>query len=127
MNVWSFTGNLGGDAETRFTSGGDAVTSFSIAVKSGYGEKATTVWAKCAIFGKRGESVSQYLTKGTQVGVSGELSMREWEDKEGGKRTSLEVRVNDVTLLGSKDKAMTQEPKRTARKPDQDVDQEIPF
>jgi single-strand DNA-binding protein len=102
MNVWCFTGNVGQDAEVRFTSGGDPITNFSVAVKAGYGQKATTTWVRCAIFGKRGEAVSPYLLKGTQVGVSGEASMREWEAKDGGKRFSLEVRVNDVTLLGGK-------------------------
>lgn len=102
MNVWSFTGNLGGDADQRHTAGGDSVVSFSVGVKSGFGEKASTTWAKCSMFGKRGESVLPYLLKGQLVGVSGELSNREWQDKEGQKRMSLEVRVNDLTLLGSK-------------------------
>lgn len=101
MNIWSFTGNLGGDAEQRHTAGGDSVVSFSVGVKSGFGEKASTTWAKCSMFGKRGESVLPYLLKGQLVGVSGEVNNREWQDKEGQKRMSLEVRVNDLTLLGS--------------------------
>ena len=103
MNTWQFTGNVGKDAESRFLPNGDPVVSFSVGVKSGYGEKATTTWARCAMFGKRAESVSQYLTKGQLVGISGEVTLREWNDKEGQKRNSLEVRVNDLTLLGKKD------------------------
>ena len=103
MNTWQFTGNIGKDAESRFLPNGDPVVSFSVGVKSGYGEKATTTWARCAMFGKRAESVSQYLTKGQLVGISGEVTLREWNDKEGQKRNSLEVRVNDLTLLGKKD------------------------
>ena len=103
MNAWQFTGNIGKDAESRFLPNGDPVVSFSVGVKSGYGEKATTTWARCALFGKRAESVSQYLTKGQLVGISGEVTLREWNDKEGQKRNSLEVRVNDLTLLGKKD------------------------
>ena len=103
MNAWQFTGNIGKDAESRFLPNGDPVVSFSVGVKSGYGEKATTTWARCAMFGKRAESVSQYLTKGQLVGISGEVTLREWNDKEGQKRNSLEVRVNDLTLLGKKD------------------------
>lgn len=102
MNSWCFTGNLGADAESRFTPGGDAVVSFSVGVKSGYGDKATTTWARCQLWGKRGESVAPYLTKGQLVGVSGEVSMREWQDNGGQKRSSLEVRVNDLTLLGKR-------------------------
>ena len=102
MNVFSFTGNLGKDAEQRFTQGGDSIVTFSVAVKAGYGDKAVTTWVRCNIWGKRGESVLPYLTKGAQVGVSGELANREYKDKDGQARYSLEVRVNDVTLLGGK-------------------------
>lgn len=101
MNNWSFTGNLGRDCEQRYTPNGDAVVSFAVAVKSGFGDKETTTWARCAMFGKRGEAVAPYLLKGQQVGVVGEVSMREYE-KDGQKRQSLEVRVNDLTLLGGK-------------------------
>jgi len=71
MNNWNFTGNLGRDAEQKFIPSGDSVVSFSVAVKSGYGDKATTTWAKCTMWGERGEAVAQYLTKGQLVGVSG--------------------------------------------------------
>ena len=102
MNSWNFTGNLGRDAEQRFTTNGDSVVSFSVGVKSGFGEKATTTWANCAMFGKRGEAVAQYLKKGTLVGIVGEVNNREYQDKEGQKRYSLDVHVNDLSLLGGK-------------------------
>ena len=135
MNVWNFTGNLGGDAETRFTQSGDAIVGFSVGVKSGYGDKATTTWARCSMFGKRGEAVAQYLTKGQLVGVSGEVAMRDWQDKEGQKRTALEVRVNDLTLLGKNDgKQQSQpSPQRSAqgappaKKSHDDIGDDIPF
>ena len=114
MNAWQFTGNIGKDAESRFLPNGDPVVSFSVGVKSGYGEKATTTWARCAMFGKRAESVSQYLTKGQLVGISGEVTLREWNDKEGQKRNSLEVRVNDLTLLGKKDGQQAAQPRQQA-------------
>ena len=130
MNAWQFTGNIGKDAESRFLPNGDPVVSFSVGVKSGYGEKATTTWARCAMFGKRAESVSQYLTKGQLVGISGEVTLREWNDKEGQKRNSLEVRVNDLTLLGKKDGQQAAQPRQQA--PSQqsggmDMDDDIPF
>lgn len=103
MNNWNFTGNLGHSAEQRFAPNGDSVVSFSVAVKSGYGDKEQTTWAKCSMWGKRGESVLPYLTKGQLVGISGEVTLREYERKDGsGKGYSLEVRVNDLTLLGRK-------------------------
>ena len=102
MNSWSFTGHIGEDCNTRFTQSGDSVVSFSVGVKSGFGEKTSTTWAKCAMFGKRGEAVAQYLKKGTLVAIVGEVNNREYQDKEGQKRYSLDVRVNDLTLLGGK-------------------------
>ena len=102
MNSWNFTGNLGRDAEQRYTQSGDSVVSFSVGVKAGFGDKATTTWANCSMFGKRGESVAPYLKKGALVGISGELNNREYQDKEGQKRYSLGVRVSDLTLLGGK-------------------------
>ena len=102
MNNWDFTGNLGRDAESRYLPNGDPVVNFSVAVKSGYGDKEKTTWAKCAMWGKRGEAVAPYLNKGQLVGVSGEITLREYTDKDGAVRASLEVRVNDLTLLGGK-------------------------
>jgi len=109
MNNWNFTGNLGNDAESRFTPSGDAIVSFSVGVKSGYGDKATTTWARCQMWGKRAEAVAPYLTKGQLVGVSGEVTLREYEKKDGSKGYSLEVRVNDLTLLGKRDDAPRQQ------------------
>lgn len=129
MNIWSFTGNLGGDADQRHTAGGDSVVSFSVGVKSGFGDKASTTWAKCSMFGKRGESVLPYLLKGQLVGVSGEVNNREWQDKEGQKRMSLEVRVNDLTLLGSSSKGDKPQSK-PAGKPDPSYaghENDVPF
>ena len=103
LNVWVFTGNLGADAEQRVTPSGEPVVSFSVGVKAGFGDRATTTWARCQMWGKRGESVAPYLKKGQLVGVSGEASLREYDKKDGSKGASLEVRVNDLTLLGKRD------------------------
>ena len=103
MNSWNFTGNLGADAEQRVTPSGEPVVSFSVGVKAGFGDRATTTWARCQMRGKRGESVAPYLKKGQLVGVSGEASLREYDKNDGSKGASLEVRVNDLTLLGKRD------------------------
>jgi single-strand DNA-binding protein len=128
MNVFNFTGNLGNEAEMRYTAGGDPIVNFSVAVKAGYGEKATTTWIRCNMWGKRGEAVIAYLKKGTMVGVSGELSNREYQDKDGQTRYSLEVRVNDLTLLGGKPESsgVARSEKQTSVKSG-DLDDSIPF
>jgi len=115
MNNWAFTGNLGGDAETRFTPGGDAVVQFSVAATAGYGDKQVTTWAKCIMFGKRGEAVSEYLTKGTKVGIVGEVALKKWKNRDGIEVSTLEVRVNDLTLLGGKPES--QPTRKQAEKP----------
>lgn len=102
MNLFTCTTRLYKDAEQRYTQSGDSIVSFKGAVDSGYGQNKATTWIKFTLFGKRGESLLPYLKDKTQVAVSGELSNREYTDKEGQKRYSLEVRVNDVTLLGGK-------------------------
>lgn len=133
MNVWNFTGNLGKDADQRFTPSGDSIVNFSVAVKAGFGDKATTTWVRCGMWGKRGESVLQYLNKGQLVGISGEASLREY-DKDGVKHSSLEVRVNDLTLLGkSEGGAKDSQPKQASRQAAPptgglgDFEDEIPF
>jgi single-strand DNA-binding protein len=134
MNVFCFTGNLGNQAEQRFTQGGDSVVNFNVAVKAGFGDKAITTWVRCNLWGKRGESVLPYLNKGQLVGITGELANREYQDKDGQKRTSLEVRVNELTLLGAKpesnrhDDNYEQAPAKDNPKPSfDDLGSDIPF
>lgn len=96
INVFTFSGNLGRDAEQRFTAGGDSVVQFSVPVTSGFGDKEITSWVRCAMFGDRGTKVLQYLKKGQLVGVSGEFAARPWTNKEGQEQLSIEVRVNSL-------------------------------
>ena len=97
MKALTIAGRVGKDAETRQTQQGDQVTGFSVAVDEGFGGKKRTLWFDVSFWGKRGASVAQYLTKGTSVTVSGELSTREHEGK-----TYLTLRANDLTLQGGK-------------------------
>ncbi len=128
MNVFSFTGNLGKDAELRHTANGDPVVGFSVAVKSGFGKGEKTIWIKCSKFGKGADSLSQYLTKGQQVAVSGEFEMQEWTDKEGNERKEPAVRANTVTLVGGKNtnQAAANQKPESSKYSDDDADQ-IPF
>lgn len=102
MNSITFDGRLAADAELRYTPGGDAILSFRVASDIGFGERKTTNWFSCQVWGKRGETLKEYLTKGQQVTVYGQLTLREWEDKEGNKRLSPDVRVNELSLQGGK-------------------------
>jgi len=126
MNNWNFTGRLGRDAEVRFLPNGDAITSFSVAVDFGYGEKKGAIWPRCTMFGKRGEAVAPYLKKGAQVAISGELAQSKWTNKEGVEQLSLEVRVNDLTLVGGKTEAAPDKPKTAAAKSG-DIDDDLPW
>jgi len=100
MNIFTFTGNLGKDCEVRSTQSGMSVCSFSVAVKSGYGDNQKTTWVACTLFGKRAEGqLPQYLTKGAQVAISGEAFMDEWQ-KDGVTNKMLKVNVDKLDLIG---------------------------
>lgn len=135
MNIITIAGQLGKDAEMRYLSNGDAVASFSVA--DSQGKDKPTIWWNCSLFGKRGEALAQYLTKGQSVTVSGTVTEREWTDKEGGKRKSMDVRVNEIALQGGKREAQQEAPQhRQAPRPAQrpapaggfdDMDDDLPF
>lgn len=109
MNKISADGRLVANAEVRYTPGGDAICSFRMASDVGFGDKKTTNWFSCTIWGKRGQSVSEFLTKGTPVTVYGTLTMREWTNKDGVKQLSPDIRVDEITMHGSRDGAATQQ------------------
>lgn len=116
MNNITIAGNLGKDAEQRFLPNGDAVTSFSVA--DSQGKDKPSIWWNVSLFGKRGESLAPYLTKGQQVTVSGTVTEREWVDKEGQKRKSMDIRAADIALQGGKrDAAPAAAPARQQSKP----------
>ena len=102
MNNLSATGNIGKDAELRYTPSGDAICSFGFALTSGFGDKQITSWLNANLWGKRAETLAPMLLKGTKVGIQGELTNRPYKAKDGTEKFSLEVRVNDLTLLKSK-------------------------
>lgn len=97
MKSITIAGRVGKDAELRRTQNGDAVASFSVAVDDGWGDRKTTVWFDCSIFGKRAEKVPDLIRKGTALTLVGDLGTREHNGK-----TYLTVRVNDFTLQGGK-------------------------
>lgn len=130
MKSITIAGNIGKDAQTRTTQGGDKVTSWTVAVEERQGQDKRTIWFDCNLWGARGEKLAEYLTKGGKVAVSGDLSTREHEG-----RTYLTVRADQVTLLGSKPQGDSEERKgfdqreRELKQQNQrsDMDDEIPF
>lgn len=136
-NNISIIGRLGRDGEGK-QAGSTALFEFSVAEDVGYGDRKTTNWWKVQLWGKQAESrVVDFLTKGQQVAVFGEVTMREWTDKDGNKRLSPEIRANSVQLVGSKsDNAVPRDsepaapPQRRESAPAprmDDMDDDIPF
>lgn len=98
----TLAGRLGRDAELRATQGGDPVCGFSVAVDIRRGQEKATQWVECSIFGKRGEALAQYLTKGTCVTALGALQVREYQKRDGTHGVAVECRVSEITLQGGK-------------------------
>jgi single-strand DNA-binding protein len=136
VNKAILVGRLGKDPETRYTSGGQAVSNFSMATDESYkdrnGEKhEKTEWHKIVVWGKLAEIVQQYAKKGQLVYVEGKLSTREWE-KDGVKRYSTEITANVFRMLGGKrgDGAPAhtdEDAPRTPQSSSNDLDEDIPF
>ena len=127
MNVITVAGTLGKDAEVKYLANGDAIANFSVA--DSQGRDKPTIWWNCGLYGKRAESLSQYLLKGQAVTVTGSVSEREWTDKEGNKRKSMDVRVSDVALQGGRKNEEPQQERRQAPAPQQASidDDDVPF
>lgn len=102
MNKIAITGRLAADADMRYTANNDAILNFRVADDVGYGDKKTTNWWACSLFGKRAEGLQQYLTKGQQVTIFGQAVLREWTNKEGIKQISPDIRVDEVQLMGGR-------------------------
>jgi len=109
VNKVIIVGNLGRDPETRYLPSGEAVTNISVATTETWKDKASgekkeaTEWHRIAFFGKLAEIAGEYLKKGSQVYVEGQLRTRKYQDKETGKdRYSTEIRADRMQMLGSR-------------------------
>ncbi|PID32617.1 single-stranded DNA-binding protein [Candidatus Saccharibacteria bacterium] len=136
-------GNLTRDVEMRTTASGQSVANFSLAVNRTWrnqnGEQQEqTSFINCVAWGKAGEIIEQYAKKGDALMVSGRLDQRSYEDKDGNKRSAVEVNVEDFNFIGGSSRANIDETKApTAKKSDdvvvEDIDDkpidlsEIPF
>ena len=108
VNKVILIGNIGKDAEIKFTQNNFAICSFSIATTERYKPDPNadwvekTEWHRCVLVGKRAETIVQYLKKGTKVYIEGKIHTREWQDKEGNRRYSTDIKVDTVEFLGGK-------------------------
>lgn len=108
VNKAILVGRLGKDPELRYTPGGQAVTSFSLATdrrwtsKEGEKQKATT-WHNIVAWGKQAETMKEYLSKGKQIFIEGRIDNRSYDDKEGNKRYISEVVVENFQFLGPRE------------------------
>ena len=105
VNKAILVGNLGRDAEMRFTAGGTPVATVSLATTERFTDregqkKEETEWHRVVIWGKTAESLHEYLTKGKQIYVEGRIQTREWTNKEGQKVKTTEIRADRIVLLG---------------------------
>ena len=105
VNKVILVGNLGRDAELRYTPGGAAVATLNMATTEVWNDKQgakqeKTEWHRVIFWGKVAESLTEYLTKGKQVYVEGRLQTRQWDDKDGNKRYTTEIKGDRLVLLG---------------------------
>jgi single-strand DNA-binding protein len=105
LNMVQLIGNLGRDAEMRYTPGGQAVATLNLATTEVWYDKENqkqeaTEWHRIILWGKLAESLNQYLTKGKSIYVQGKLQTRKWTDKEGVERYTTEINGRFVQLLG---------------------------
>lgn len=130
MNSITVAGNIGKDAELRHTPSGDAVLQFSVADNQGRDKQ--TLWWRCSLWGKRASALAEYVTRGQQVTVVGTVSEREWTDRDGMARKSMEVRVTEIALQGGRRDeqprpAQRQESRPASAQQNVDPDDDIPF
>lgn len=142
MNNINITGNLTKDIEVRSTQSGISVCSFTVAVKRPH-TSDTTDFLNCTAFRQTADFLGKYASKGRKVGISGILTARNYEDKNGNKRTAYEILVDGAELLDSRSCNNAQNYTTKVQKPQQGqnsgvfeqemgdlieiVDEELPF
>lgn len=103
INSITLIGRITKDAEMKYTSGGTAISTFSLANNRKYKETESVSYFNCQIWGKVAEALTQYLTKGKRIGVQGRAEEQRWDDKETGKpRSKVVINVESIQFLDSK-------------------------
>lgn len=134
MNSVNIIGRIGSDIELRSTPSGKPVAEVNLAVDDGYGENKKTAWIGVTMWGKTAEIASQYLSKGSQVGITGRLSQDEWTDKDSGKKQrKTKVTADNIYFIGrpKTEQSPAQDAHNTAKSnaymPDVDDSESVPF
>lgn len=130
MNVGTFSGYVARDAEFKMLESGSKVLNFSLGVNIGFGDNKETLWVSVALWGDRGEKLSQYIQKGTSLTVSGDVTVRAYSAKDGSPKAELICNAQRLTLQGSARSSEVKTPpekKAPPTKPDFDNGEEIPF
>jgi single-strand DNA-binding protein len=110
VNKVILVGRLGRDPETRYTSSGQAVCNFTMATDETYKDRAgerqkRTEWHRIVVWAKQAEIAQQYLHKGSLIYLEGRIQTRQWDDREGQKRTTVEIVANTFRMLGGRSEA----------------------
>ena len=136
INKVILLGNLGADPEIRYTAGGDAVATISVATSSSWNDKQSgekrekTEWHRVVFFRRLAEVVGEYLKKGSSVYVEGQLQTNSYEDKNTGeKKFSTQIVAREMQMLGSRNSMEGQQdssPEMQSQEPPV-FDDEIPF
>ena len=114
-NVFSFTGTVGRDAEVRAIPSGQMVLNVTVANNVGFGDRQQTLWIQVALWGKRAEGQLQnYLKKGQQVFVSGELTQEDYQANDGTTKSSLRLNAHVLDLVGKKSENPPQSTQQTS-------------
>lgn len=122
MNSCTFVGRLGRDSELKNTDKGE-VLSFSLASDTGFKDNKKTLWLDCSLWGKRATALSEYLKKGTEMTVVGQLSERSYTDKEGSEKKALQFNVAEILRFSTDNSAQAERPQQSSG----GMDDSIPF
>ena len=99
MNNVNIIANLTRDPELRYTPQGKAVATLGIAINDGYGDKKKVYFINCVVWEKVAENCNQYLAKGSKVGITGKITQRSWQNKEGKNISVVEILALNVEFL----------------------------
>ena len=108
INKVILVGNLGSDPELRYTGSGTAVCNFSLATSESYKDRdgnqvENTEWHNVVAWSRLAEICGEYLKKGRQVYIEGQLQTRQWEDKDGNTKYTTEIKAREMQMLGGRD------------------------
>ena len=122
MNNFNGIGRIANEIEIRYTKDGTAVANFSLALDN-YGDKTSFINVTC--WRKLAENVAEYMEKGRQIGVSGELEQDKWENKQGEKRSKIKINARNIKFLSYNSE--NKQGGQSGGQEQEDEDIEVPF